>query len=196
MTFNQFLPSKLRPLLTTTFIFVTMGDFPWLPMTECGSCVTFIVILFPFMSIITWYSFSLSVISSTQNIVYPLGCSSDSLSVDAKWCFSATHLINIWLCPYPFSWWLRTTLFLLSSVTARHQVLYLQTIMAFCLFGFLHNNSNCHLFLSVAYASCHFSSACPCTTFYDFLPQLTFVTQFCDIPQSSLHPLSYFKSFS
>ena len=49
-------------------------------------------------------------------------------------CTSARPLICIWLRPSPSSWWLATTLFWPSTVTATRQVPYFQTIMVFCHF--------------------------------------------------------------
>ena len=78
---------------------------------------------------------------------------------------SATPSVCIEQRPSPSSGWLVITYFLLSIMTVTHQVPYFQTIIEFCPFVnalvrfmfFLHNDSICHLFLSIAYSLGQFS---------------------------------------
>lgn len=53
--------------------------------------VSISIVIFP-MGNVTRYSFSLSVFSSTQNMVYAFGCYSNSVSVDTKTCVRLPHL--------------------------------------------------------------------------------------------------------
>ena len=61
-------------------------------------------------------------------------------------------------------------------------------------YGFSHNDSIFHLFLSVAYSPSYSFTRLSVYHTSCFLSWLTFATQIWDIPPSGLHPLSYFKS--
>ena len=112
-------------------IFLVVGRFPWLPTLPYLLLCLWILGPSPFMGIVTFYGFSLSMFFSTRNIVQLFCCNSGLYQLMQRMCTFATTTVSIRLSLSPFSWQLAIALSWPSIATVTNQEPYLQTIMPF-----------------------------------------------------------------